>query len=240
LNHGFVKLSDYYTKIDESPYYAAAVALHPCKKFAYFDTTWGPTKGGRDAIKTAKQSTRRLFKQYLNRAHSFECEGLSPTPLRTLIVDDKSEDEDEDWTNAFGDYTAVTERSRLARQRQESELDRFMNDHLDTHYRDWIDGKAIDVSYNGEPLRWWRERGQGSYPLLATIVFDLLTMPGMSAECERVFSSAKRMIPDERYSLKCDIIEADQCVKSWFKYGIADGQKAFSTIADESVDSEAV
>jgi hypothetical protein len=76
--------------------------------------------------------------------------------------------------------------------------------------------------------------------LLTTIAFDLFVMPGMSAECERVFSSAKRMIPDERYSLKYDIIKADQYVKSWFKYGIADGQKAFSTIADESVDSEAV
>ena len=37
LNHGFTKLSDYYTKIDESPYYAAAVALHPCQKFDYFE-----------------------------------------------------------------------------------------------------------------------------------------------------------------------------------------------------------
>lgn len=30
----------------------------------------------------------------------------------------------------------------------------------------------------------------------------------MSSECERAFSSAKRMITDERYNLKNDIIEA--------------------------------
>jgi len=36
---------------------------------------------------------------------------------------------------------------------------------------------------------------------------------------------------DERCSLKRDIIEADQCVKSWFKNGIADGQAAFNSIA---------
>jgi hypothetical protein len=76
--------------------------------------------------------------------------------------------------------------------------------------------------------------------LLATTAFDLFAIPGMSAECERVFSSARRMIPDERYSLEYDIVEADQYVKSWFKHGIADGQKALSTIADESVASEAV
>jgi hypothetical protein len=37
LNHGFAKLSEYYIKIDESPYYAAAVALHPYRRFTYFD-----------------------------------------------------------------------------------------------------------------------------------------------------------------------------------------------------------
>lgn len=38
LNHGFDKLSEYYTKIDNSPYYAASVVLHPYKKYDYFET----------------------------------------------------------------------------------------------------------------------------------------------------------------------------------------------------------
>jgi hypothetical protein len=38
LNHGFAKLSEYYTKIDDSRLYHAAVALHPCRKFTYFET----------------------------------------------------------------------------------------------------------------------------------------------------------------------------------------------------------
>lgn len=55
-------------------------------------------------------------------------------------------------------------------------------------------------------------------------------------ECERAFSAAKRLITDDRYNLKSDIIEVDQCLKSWFKYGIADGQAAFNTIAiDEEI-----
>jgi hypothetical protein len=39
------------------------------------------------------------------------------------------------------------------------------------------------------------------------------------------------MITDHRYSLKNDIIEADQCIKSWFKHGIADGTAASISIA---------
>jgi hypothetical protein len=39
----------------------------------------------------------------------------------------------------------------------------------------------------------------------------------MSIECERAFSAAIRLLTDDRYNLKPDIIEADQCLKSWFK-----------------------
>jgi hypothetical protein len=65
----------------------------------------------------------------------------------------------------------------------------------------------------------------------------------MSSQCERAFSSALRLVTDDRYNLKQDIIEADQCLKSWFKSRVADGQAAFTTIAiaealidDETVD----
>lgn len=55
------------------------------------------------------------------------------------------------------------------------------------------------------------------------MAFDLFSIPGMSSECERAFSAAIRMLTDDRYNLKYDIIEADQCLKSWFKNRVADG-----------------
>jgi hypothetical protein len=55
------------------------------------------------------------------------------------------------------------------------------------------------------------------------MAYDLFAMPAMSNECERAFSNAKRLIAEQRYNLKSDIIEADQCLKSWLKNGIADG-----------------
>jgi hypothetical protein len=72
------------------------------------------------------------------------------------------------------------------------------------------------------------------------MAYDLFAMPAMSSECERAFSSAKRLIAEQRYNLKTDIIEADQCLKSWLKNGIADGQAAFIDIAavmDEIIDT---
>ena len=49
------------------------------------------------------------------------------------------------------------------------------------------------------------------------MAYDLFVMLGMSSECERAFSAIKRVITDDRYSLKPDIIKADLCLKSWFK-----------------------
>jgi len=55
----------------------------------------------------------------------------------------------------------------------------------------------------------------------------------ISAKCERVFSSAKCLITDSRNRLKADIIEANECLKSW--YGRLK-PKAFQRGVDPDVD----
>jgi hAT family C-terminal dimerisation region len=49
------------------------------------------------------------------------------------------------------------------------------------------------------------------------MAFDLLSIPLMSAECERVFSFTKRFIFSDRNRLKDDVIEAMSCLKYWYK-----------------------
>jgi hypothetical protein len=55
INHGFKKLQQYYTKIDESRLYSAVVALNPSMRFHYFKTQWSKKPGGKQAIKDAKR-----------------------------------------------------------------------------------------------------------------------------------------------------------------------------------------
>ena len=55
-------------------------------------------------------------------------------------------------------------------------------------------------------------------------------MLGISSEYERVFSAIKRVIIDDRYRLKPDIIEADLYLKNWFKHGLVDSRTAFTNI----------
>jgi len=65
------------------------------------------------------------------------------------------------------------------------------------------------------PIFWWND-SKAVFPSLHLYAFDTLAIPAMSAECERVFSSAKKLITPERNRLAEDIIEASECLKNWW------------------------
>jgi hAT family C-terminal dimerisation region len=71
------------------------------------------------------------------------------------------------------------------------------------------------------PIRHWDGQAFGS-PSLSQMALDLLSIPAIAAECERVFSSSKILISDHRNSLSDDIIEANECVRHWVKKGYFD------------------
>jgi hypothetical protein len=52
------------------------------------------------------------------------------------------------------------------------------------------------------------------------MALDILSIPAISAEPERLFSGAKITISDRRNRLTIDTIQALQCLKSWL--GIRD------------------
>jgi len=51
------------------------------------------------------------------------------------------------------------------------------------------------------------------------MAFDILTIPGMSAECERAFSQAKLLITDSRNHLLPPTVQACECLKQWIRRG---------------------
>jgi hAT family C-terminal dimerisation region len=52
------------------------------------------------------------------------------------------------------------------------------------------------------------------------MAFDILSIPAMSAETERVFSGAKLTISPSRNRLGEDIIEATECLNRWYRAGL--------------------
>ena len=71
----------------------------------------------------------------------------------------------------------------------------------------------------GSIIQWWEDHST-MYLALSRMALDILSIPAMSAEVERVFSSAKLLISDTRNRLKEDIIEACECLKSFNTAGL--------------------
>lgn len=64
---------------------------------------------------------------------------------------------------------------------------------------------------------WWLEpTQQKTFPALSVMALDILSIPAMSAEPERLFSGAKITITDRRNRLGIESIQAIECCKSWF------------------------
>jgi hAT family C-terminal dimerisation region len=66
--------------------------------------------------------------------------------------------------------------------------------------------------------KWWLEpTQQKNYPNLSRMALDVLSIPAMSADPERLFSGAKITISDRRNRLGILTVEALECLKSWLK-----------------------
>jgi hypothetical protein len=87
---------------------------------------------------------------------------------------------------------------------------------LDEYHR-WLK-EAQDATVT-DLIGYWKLK-RSSYPRLAQMALEIFTIPAMSAEVERVFSSAKLTITDRRARRKVDIIEACECLNHWEGAGI--------------------
>lgn len=82
-----------------------------------------------------------------------------------------------------------------------------------------------------DPRDWWLEpTRRKTFPNLSIMALDVLSIPAMSAEPERLFSGAKITITDRRNRLGIESIEAIECLKSWL------GKDKKVAFTEESVD----
>jgi len=72
--------------------------------------------------------------------------------------------------------------------------------------------------FTDDAIAWWLEDTQQKmYPNLAHMALDYLSIPAMSAEPERLFSSCKITLSDRRNRMGPELVEALQCLKSWLE-----------------------
>ena len=86
-------------------------------------------------------------------------------------------------------------------------------------YEAYTREKAIPIQTSA--LDWWlAEERRTAWPRLSQMAIDILSIPAMSDEPERVFSGARRTISWDRMRLGISNIEKSQCLKSWIASGL--------------------
>lgn len=99
------------------------------------------------------------------------------------------------------------------------------HDPTKNEFDNYVDGIPDKDSKSFNGITWWAGMsGKDDFPTLFQFALDTLSCPAMSAECERVFSSAKKLITPERNHLGEDIIEACECLKAWWKNSLIEQQ----------------
>jgi hypothetical protein len=93
------------------------------------------------------------------------------------------------------------------------EFDAFVNG-TPIKYRTWIEQSIFS---------WWME---SPYPGLRQWAFDTLSVPAMSAEMERLFAQARRVITVDRNRLKTENLEVLLCMKHWLDADILPDQRS--------------
>ena len=88
------------------------------------------------------------------------------------------------------------------------------------------------------PIKYWVEL-QDRYPNLSKFAIDMLSIPGSSCECERLFSELGDLLEPRRRNLSPQLLAAIQCSRRWIKAGFLDGEVTVKDpISDEEMDAK--
>lgn len=83
-------------------------------------------------------------------------------------------------------------------------------------YRNYCTTRRTPFSECPNVIVRWESCGIADDPV-SQMAWDMIAIPAMSSECERVFSSAGRLVTPLRNRLKEDVIEASECLNAWYK-----------------------
>jgi hypothetical protein len=91
-------------------------------------------------------------------------------------------------------------------------------------YEDYCTEAPYEIQVR--PIEWWAHSTQRRrWPRLSAFAMEILSIPAMSDEPERVFSGGRRTISWERAKIGELSVERTECMKSWFRSGILDDEK---------------
>ncbi len=207
------KCEQYFNKADDTAAYYAAISLNPTLKHEWYKEAWSDREEKRPWIVTASAAVKELWLEEYKGKYSVRQPFQSNVPSMSTPQKDKP-------------FTSVRNHKRLKISHQSPRPQAQGPDPLDQFIETDIIPLGEDESF--DPIHYWNER-YCTQPDLAQMALDVLAVPAMSDECERLFSSAKLLLSDRRSRLGMDIIEASECLRAWY------GQPPRRSFDDEAI-----
>ncbi|KAJ0132354.1 Uncharacterized protein HZ326_24576, partial [Fusarium oxysporum f. sp. albedinis] len=182
INLAWDKLDEYYQRLDETPIYYTAMALHPAYRWDWFDETWAHKPSW---VEKAKEMVADVWLS--DYAH-----------LEVRTSSSRGDDEPPAKRPRF--FNPFEKNSRLPNSKPA-----YAAIIVGDEYQAWqTDREASDGDVR-DPIGYWITK-QSRYPRLSRMALDFLTIQPMSAECERLFSAAGKMVSGLRTNLDAEII----------------------------------
>jgi hypothetical protein len=204
IEHGWNKTREYYNLINNSPVYTAAVFLDPRLSFDYLKKEWGI----KDATACVRKVRALWEKEYRHRTppviNTNECflsQGSSAT-LQEVDGNARKRFKPNPKFRTVKEGPAET----YSFPPPEKVMDEF------TAYRN----SPRETDSTIIPPQYWRRPDVcARFPTLSLMAMDILAIPAMSAEPERIFSLAGNVFSARRNRLHETTVEAQLCLANW-------------------------
>lgn len=213
---GWKKLHKYYNRLTSAAY-VGAVVFNPAKKWRLLDRLWSrvPSRKAKNWRLDYEEKLSGIWQRY--RERDVDCE-LFATPdepsmdyierrlARSIVGSPFTQ------TTSF----AASNSHKSTRKAKQTAATTTTDDE---YARYCAEDVVHSHHYRSRPIDWWKINAH-RYPQLSLLAVDMLTIPSSSAESERTFSSAGRMMAPLRNRLRREIVAMAQCIRSWSKAGL--------------------
>jgi len=202
------KLIKYFDYLQESPYYAAAIFLHPIYRMKHLNLHWSienSTKAiglvrekwivHRETQKKLEQDLQRRYDQERPQGNKDEKEPRQFNQILSLFTTEVLDEDDE--FDVWLKQPALRLLDRTNKDTKKKEEEAFL----------------FDVA------KFWSDESQRSiFPYLSSFALEVYSTPAMSDGPEHLFSNGKRTMDWSRMSLGSDTLECTECIKSWVSF----------------------
>lgn len=210
------KLHKYYSRLTSAAY-VGAVVFNPAKKWGLLDRLWSrlPSRKANSWRLDYEEKLLEIWETYREREVDSEVLATADEVPMDYIERRLARSVAGSTFTQTSSSTASNPRKSTRKTKQTT----VMATTDDEYARYCAEDIINSHHYRSRPIDWWKNNAN-RYPRLSLMAVDMLTIPSSSAESERTFSSAGRMMAPLRNRARREIVAMAQCIRSWSRAGI--------------------